>query len=324
MFRPLEIKIFFLAVLFISIFLPWQNLYAAQGGCVCNNATACSSQPFSAGTMAAVSTRCTNYCTTECSGGGVSEFTPYWPCTCCDGTNSFTIGSSTYTELSETVCRGQCTSHGGTAQAGDPSIAFASDCPSVPVSRAPGCYCDGTLVEMICADEGDCRVRCPLATTATCVPGYVPPALLDPGCYCDGTLARAMSCATTADCASICGTRTPSCSPGYSEPSVTPGSVTLPTGTPPPTVHLENPLGGDSGETSVPRIIGNIVKTILAVVGALALGMFVYGGFTWLTSGGSADKIQKGKDILMWAVIGLVVIFSSYTLVDFLLKAFGL
>jgi hypothetical protein len=88
----------------------------------------------------------------------------------------------------------------------------------------------------------------------------------------------------------------------------------------PTKIKLEAPIT----ETSVPKIIGNIIKTLLAIVGALSLGMFVYGGFTWLTSGGNPDRIKKGKDILFWAFIGLTVIFASYTLVDFLLRAFGL
>lgn len=88
----------------------------------------------------------------------------------------------------------------------------------------------------------------------------------------------------------------------------------------PEIIRLEKPIS----EISAPKIIGNIIKTVLAIVGALALGMFVYGGFTWLTSGGSPDRVKKGKDILIWAVIGLVVIFASYTLVDFLLRALGL
>jgi hypothetical protein len=88
----------------------------------------------------------------------------------------------------------------------------------------------------------------------------------------------------------------------------------------PTKIKLEAPIT----ETSVPRIIGNIIKAILAVVGALALGMFVYGGFTWLTSGGNPDRIKKGRDILLWAFIGLTIVFASYTLVDFILKAFGL
>jgi hypothetical protein len=87
-----------------------------------------------------------------------------------------------------------------------------------------------------------------------------------------------------------------------------------------PTHDLKSPIG----EVTGPELIGRIIKTVLGVVGALALAMFVYGGFTWLTSGGSPDKIKKGKDILMWAVIGLIIIFTSYTLVDFVLTAFGL
>ena len=87
-----------------------------------------------------------------------------------------------------------------------------------------------------------------------------------------------------------------------------------------PTYKINSPIG----EVTGPELIGRIIKTVLGIVGALALAMFVFGGFTWLTSAGSPDKIKKGKDILMWAVIGLIVIFTSYTLVDFILTAFGL
>jgi hypothetical protein len=38
-----------------------------------------------------------------------------------------------------------------------------------------------------------------------------------------------------------------------------------------------------------------------------------------MTSGGSAEKIKKGRDIIIWSAIGLVVIFASYGLVRFLL-----
>ena len=75
--------------------------------------------------------------------------------------------------------------------------------------------------------------------------------------------------------------------------------------------------------TSVQQLIGSIIQTVLGLVGALALIMFIYGGFTWLTSGGSADKITKGRNILMWATIGLAVIFASYSLVDLVLRALG-
>ncbi|MFA6194511.1 MAG: pilin [Patescibacteria group bacterium] len=81
-------------------------------------------------------------------------------------------------------------------------------------------------------------------------------------------------------------------------------------------ITLTNPLGD---VTSPQAFIGKIINSILGVVGSLALLMFVYGGLTWMTSSGSADKVKKGRDTLLWAAIGLVVIFSAYGLTRFIL-----
>ena len=47
--------------------------------------------------------------------------------------------------------------------------------------------------------------------------------------------------------------------------------------------------------------------------------MVVYGGILWMTSRGDAKMIQKGKDTLTWAVLGLAVIFASYAIVNALI-----
>lgn len=60
-----------------------------------------------------------------------------------------------------------------------------------------------------------------------------------------------------------------------------------------------------------------VANYILGIVGALTLLMFIYGGFTWILSGGSSDKVQKGKDIILGAVVGLVIVFSSYMIVSY-------
>lgn len=67
------------------------------------------------------------------------------------------------------------------------------------------------------------------------------------------------------------------------------------------------------------QFIGRIINSALGIVGSLALLMFIYGGFVWLTSAGSSDKVTKGKNILVWATIGLVVIFMSYGATKFVL-----
>ena len=86
-----------------------------------------------------------------------------------------------------------------------------------------------------------------------------------------------------------------------------------PTATP---LELPNPLG----TTNVPKITGRIIGVLSGGAGMIALLMFVYGGFQWLTAGGNAEKIKKGKDIILWSVLGMVVMFSSYLATRYIIE----
>ena len=70
----------------------------------------------------------------------------------------------------------------------------------------------------------------------------------------------------------------------------------------------------------VPILIGMVIKAALSIVGALSLFVFIVGGFTWLTSAGNPEKVTKGAKTMVWAVLGLVVVFASYMIVGLLLK----
>ncbi len=61
----------------------------------------------------------------------------------------------------------------------------------------------------------------------------------------------------------------------------------------------------------------NIASLIIAVTGSFALLMFVYGGFTMLSSGGESKKIEHGKTILRNAVIGIFLIFLAGYIIDY-------
>ncbi|MFA5155523.1 MAG: pilin [Patescibacteria group bacterium] len=79
---------------------------------------------------------------------------------------------------------------------------------------------------------------------------------------------------------------------------------------------LTNPLG-----ISTPQaFIGRVVNSVMGLVGSIALVMFVYGGLTWMTSSGSEEKVKKGRDILVWSAVGLVVVFMAYALTRFVLN----
>ncbi|MBI5732124.1 MAG: hypothetical protein HY982_02065 [Candidatus Magasanikbacteria bacterium] len=58
---------------------------------------------------------------------------------------------------------------------------------------------------------------------------------------------------------------------------------------------------------------------LLKIVGGAALIMFIYGGFVILTAAGG-ERVKKGKDILVAAVIGLVIVFTANLGMRFLLE----
>lgn len=80
--------------------------------------------------------------------------------------------------------------------------------------------------------------------------------------------------------------------------------------------QLPNPLGAD---TTIPELIARVIKAAVGLVGSIGLLMFIYGGFIWMTAGGNDQKVGQGKQILTWAVLGLVLIFSSYAILGFVI-----
>ena len=69
------------------------------------------------------------------------------------------------------------------------------------------------------------------------------------------------------------------------------------------------------GATAI-DVIRNVISLFLGMVGALALGVFVYAGVTWMTAG-SSDRIQKAKDAMKYAVIGLALIAFAFAITTF-------
>jgi hypothetical protein len=78
-------------------------------------------------------------------------------------------------------------------------------------------------------------------------------------------------------------------------------------------IVLFNPLGS---VTDPRQVIGLLIQGILSVIGSVTLLMFVYGGILWLTAMGDPKKVQKGRDILVWGIMGLMLIAGSYVLVN--------
>ena len=74
------------------------------------------------------------------------------------------------------------------------------------------------------------------------------------------------------------------------------------------------------GTVNINSFIARIINYLLGMIGSLALVLFIYGGFLWMTSAGRAEAVAKGQKIIIWATIGMAIVFTSYVLVKFFMK----
>lgn len=76
--------------------------------------------------------------------------------------------------------------------------------------------------------------------------------------------------------------------------------------------------------TTLPILIGRIVRVAAGLLGTIAFILIVAGGVLFMigSASGKDDDIKKAKDIILWSFMGLFVIFSAYAIVNLLFSAF--
>jgi len=68
----------------------------------------------------------------------------------------------------------------------------------------------------------------------------------------------------------------------------------------------------------------NVANWLFGIIAGLGFAFFVYGGITMILSFGNSEKVSQGKQMLVAATIGMVIAFSAYILVGFIVKAIGI
>ncbi|MBP9732271.1 MAG: hypothetical protein KBD29_02315 [Candidatus Magasanikbacteria bacterium] len=68
----------------------------------------------------------------------------------------------------------------------------------------------------------------------------------------------------------------------------------------------------------------NVATWLFGIIAGLGFAFFVYGGLTMVLSFGNSEKVVQGKQILVAATVGMIIAFSAYVLVNFIVKAIGI
>ncbi|HRY36743.1 MAG TPA: pilin [Candidatus Magasanikbacteria bacterium] len=84
-------------------------------------------------------------------------------------------------------------------------------------------------------------------------------------------------------------------------------------------------VAGKAGINQAPleSKIGSMIASILGMLGTIFLVLTIYAGVLWMTASGDEGKIEKAKEIITAAVIGLAIVLSAYTITYFVGSKLG-
>ena len=70
-------------------------------------------------------------------------------------------------------------------------------------------------------------------------------------------------------------------------------------------------------------VVGSVIQLVFVISVVFALFYLIYGGFRWLVSTGDKANVSAAREHIVAAVIGLVIIFLAYFILNIILGFFG-
>jgi len=81
------------------------------------------------------------------------------------------------------------------------------------------------------------------------------------------------------------------------------------------------PTGATGTLFGTGSIFTTIVNILLFVIGIVAVIMLILGGIRYTVSGGEAKAVESAKNTILYAIIGIVVAFLAYAVVNWVLTS---
>jgi len=72
------------------------------------------------------------------------------------------------------------------------------------------------------------------------------------------------------------------------------------------------------------NLIRGLVIAIFVIAAVVALFYLLYGGIRWIISEGDKSKVQEARNHIIAAVIGLIIVFLSFFVLNIILNLFGI
>ena len=81
-----------------------------------------------------------------------------------------------------------------------------------------------------------------------------------------------------------------------------------------PLVLSQPAYAATAGVSNVENFIRSIITVFAGLAGLVATGFLVAGGFTYITSSGNPEHLDRGKRTITYALIGLAITIGAFVL----------
>lgn len=75
--------------------------------------------------------------------------------------------------------------------------------------------------------------------------------------------------------------------------------------------------GSTDARTIILDRVGGFVGLALSFVGIVFLILIIWAGIQWMTAQGNSSQVDKAKDLMINAVIGLIIVSAAYSITIF-------
>ncbi len=83
-----------------------------------------------------------------------------------------------------------------------------------------------------------------------------------------------------------------------------------------------NPTDVGVEKIEADSVINGILNTVYFAAGIAAVIVIIVSGFFYMTSQGDAAKVKRGKDGILYAIVGLVVVIMAFVVTNFIIGRF--
>lgn len=84
---------------------------------------------------------------------------------------------------------------------------------------------------------------------------------------------------------------------------------------------VQDGFDGVLGDRGLIETVTAIIRVGLSLLGLVAVVIILAGGFRWMTAGGSPDKVDEARKLIISGIIGIAIILSAFALAQFVLDS---